>query len=268
MRVILKQKNLAIVILFIVSGFSGIGQNSTIDSAKTVALNFFRTYDSLHYLTFDMKYRLFSDTVYSDFSYESVEGKYTLNGKKARYSFGNVEYLQNDSFFLAVYHADQQIVVTNPPMQNASSYIPLRETIDSLLQAYSANYNIWVKSVPVNPDTDTLGYIRLIKKENDTLAAYNRYIIEFDIAQNLITRIEYEYTEPGQYLTPAEEPDEGQRLLRNTARKKTLRIDFYNYRFENFSDDYYSENNFIWQEDGEYKAVEKYKEYRVINARN
>jgi hypothetical protein len=65
-----------------------------------------------------------------------------------------------------------------------------------------------------------------------------------------------------------DEPDDGQRLLKNTARKKTLRIEFLNYRFDNFSGSIYSENNLIWEEDGEYKPVEKYKEYKVYNTKN
>ncbi|HMT72970.1 MAG TPA: hypothetical protein PKA77_02815 [Chitinophagaceae bacterium] len=267
MRII---KNIKILAVILFGGMSAgvYAQGETVDTARNIALNFFRTYDSIPYLTFDVRYSLFSDTVYSDFSYEAVKGVYTLNRSKARYTIGDVEYLQNDSFLLAVYHKDQQIIVANPTAKNAGSYVPLRETLDSLLQAYSANYYIWVKSIPVDPDTDTTGYIKLEKKPDDTVAVYNRYTIEFDIAQNLITKIEYEYTEPGLNLTADTEPDEGQRLLKNTARRKTLRIEFFNYRFDNFSDSYYSENNFIWQEDGEYKPVEKYRDYGIVNARN
>jgi hypothetical protein len=243
-------------------------QFTTVDSARNTAVNFFRTYDSIPYLTFDVRYSLFSDTVYSDFSYETTKGTYTLSGKRARYTLGEVEYLQNDSFLVAVYHRDEMMVVSNPPVQNSGSYLPLREMLDSLLQSYTANYDFWVKNSTADPDTDSLGYIRLVRKIGDTLGMYNRYIIEFNIEKNVITKVEFEYTEPGRGLTPAEEPDEGQRLLKNTDRRKTLRIDFLNYRFDNFSDERYSENNFIWEDEGEFKPVDKYKNYKVINARN
>lgn len=247
---------------------ASLNAQSTVDSARNTALNFFRTYDSIPFLTFDVRYTLYSDTAYSDFSYETIKGTYTLNGKKARYSLGDVEYLQNDSFLVAVYHKDEQIIISDPPVQNSGSYLPLREILDSLLQAYTANYDIWVKNWTADPDIDSLGYIRLVRKSGDTLAVYNRYTIEFNIEKNFITKVEYEYTEPGQGLTSVDEPNEGQRLLKNTARRKTFRVEFMNYRFENFSDDLYSENNFVWEEDGVYKPVDKYRTYSVYNARN
>jgi len=259
---------IAAILFFMVSTQSNLRAQTTLDSARNTALNFFRTYDSIPYLTFDVRYTLYSDTAYSDFSYETLKGTYTLNGKRARYSLGDVEYLQNDSFLVAVYHKDEQIIISDPPVQNSGSYIPLRETLDSLLQAYSSNYDIWVKNSTTDPDIDSLGYIRLVRKLNDTIAAYNRYTIEFNIEKNFITKVEYEYTEPGLGLTSEDEPNEGQRLLKNTARRKTLRIEFMNYRFDNFSDDQYSENNFVWEEDGEYKPVDKYRTYKVYNARN
>ena len=262
------KKVLIAAVVFIHIGMQEIKAQTTLDSARNAALGFFRTYDSIPYLTFDVKYTFFTDTAYSDFSYEIMNGTYTMSGKKAKYSLGDVDYLQNDSFLIAVYNKDELMVVSNPPVQNAGSYLPMREELDSLLQAYSASYDISVKSIVVNPATDTIGYIRLVKKAGDTLAQYNYYIIEFDMPQNTIRKVEFEYTEPGLGLTPADEPDAGQRLLKNTARRKTLRIEFLNYRFDNFSDSLYSENNLIWEEDGEFKPVEQYKKYKVYNARN
>lgn len=267
MKIVIKKMYIGLFMLFLVGGNTLSGQ-TTVDSARNTALNFFRTYDSIPYLTFDVRYTLYSDTAYSDFSYETVKGTYTLNGKRARYTLGDVEYLQNDSFLVAVYHKDEQIIISDPPVQNSGSYLPLREILDSLLQAYTANYDIWVKNSTADPDIDSLGYIKLVRKLNDTLAAYNRYVIEFNIEKSFITKVEYEYTEAGLDLTPQEEPNEGQRLLKNTARRKTLRIEFMNYRLDNFSDELYSENNFVWEEDGVYKPVDKYKSYSVYNARN
>lgn len=267
MKMINKKMYVALFMLFVINVNNLSGQ-STVDSARNTALNFFKTYDSIPYLTFDVRYTLYSDTTFSDFSYETIKGTYTLSGARARYTLGDVEYLQNDSFLLAVYHKDEQIIVSVPPVGNTGSYLPLREALDSLLIAYSSNYDMWVKSTSADPETDSLGYIRLVRKLNDTLAVYNRYTIEFNIEKNFITKVEYEYTEPGLGLLPSDEPNEGQRLLKNTDRRKTLRIEFMNYRFDNFSDSQYSENNFIWEEDGEYKPVDKYRNYKVINARN
>lgn len=257
-----------VMAFLLLPGWQAGAQNTTLDTARNTALNFFRTYDSIPCLTFDVKYTLFSDTVYSDFSYEVMSGTYTMSGKKAKYTLGGVDYLQNDSFLLAVYHKDEQIVVSNAPNLNAGAYLPMRETLDSLLEAYSANYDISVKTTTTDPLTDATGFIKLVRKLNDTLAIYNKYIIEYDLVTNVITKVELEYTEPGKELTSVDEPDEGQRLLKNTPRRKTLRIEFMNYRFDHFSDEAYSENNFIWEEDGVYKPVDKYRSYQVYNARS
>jgi len=256
------------IILAMCVSTQAIKAQTAADTAKAVALNFFRTYDSIPYLTFDVKFTLFSDTVYSDFSHESTSGTYTMSGKKAKYSLGDVEYLQNDSVLVAVYHNDQVMVVSDPPAGNAGNYVPMRDALDSLLYAYTANYDIYVKSTSTDPDTDTTGYIRLVKKTGDTVAVYNKYLIEFDIAQNLITKVEFEYTKPGEELTSVDDVTPGQMLLKNTPRRMTMRINFLNYRFDNFSSDIYSETNFVWEEDGVYKPVEKYINYKVYSARN
>lgn len=256
-----------LIVLFSVCGT--VTAQSTIEAAQAAAAQLYRTYDSIPYLTFDARYKYFTDTAYSEYTTEVVKGAYTMNGKKARYTLGDVEYLQNDSFLVAVYHKDQMMVVSNPPVLNAGSYMPTRELLDSLLTAYSAHYDIWVKTVQSGTDDlDTLGYIKFIKKNDNDVAQYNHFIIEFDLRQYVITKIEYEYQQPGLGLTEQDEPDAALRLLRNTPRKKTLSIELNNYRFDHLSDTDYSENVFIWEEDGEYKPVEKYKDYKVYNARN
>jgi len=262
------QKISTILVLLLFSWGTTIAQ-STIQEARTAALKLYKTYDSLPYVTFDAKYRYFTDTAYSDFTSEVVKGVYTLNGKKARYTLGDVEYLQNDSFLVTVFHKDQMMVISDPPVNNAGSYMPTREILDSLLEVYSEYYDVWVKTeASGSTDTGGTGYIKLVRKDNNDLAQYNHFIIEFDLERSVITKIEYEYQQPGLGLTDQDEPDVSLRLLRNTPRRKTLSIELYNYRFDHLSEADYSENVFIWEEDGEYKPVEKFKEYKVYNARN
>lgn len=244
------------------------------DTARNKVLQLFQTYDSIPYITFDVKYTYKSDTTFSDYAVETMKGSYTMSGKKAKYSLGDVEYLQNDSFLIAVYHKDQMMVVSQPTVQNSGSYLPMRDMVDSLLQAYANDYDIVVDvkmdTIPstVEDEIETKGFIQLTRKTGNTNAQFDRYRLEFDLDQNIITKLEYAFTEPGQGLTPAEEPDAGQRLLKNTARKRILQIEFSNYRFDNLSDTVYSENNWIWEEDGELKPVEQFKYYKVYNARN
>ena len=261
------KKKLTILVLLLSLTRMAIAQ-TTLDTARSTAANFFRTYDSIPYLTFDAKFTYFSDTIYSDYSHDVLKGTYTMSGKKARYTLGTTEYLQNDSFYLAVYHDEQTIVVSGPKAASAGSFMPMREVSDSLLLAESSHYDFTVKTTTPDPETDNVGFITLTRKLNDTIAQFNRYTITFAISTNTITAIEYEFTEPGQELTSVDEPDDAQRLLKNTDRKRTLRIEFTNYRFGHFADADYSESLFIWEEDGQYRPVEKYKSYTVYNARN
>lgn len=254
--------------------FNAAKAQTAADTARNTAIQFFKTYDSIPYISFDVKYSYLSDTVYSNYTYETVKGSYTMSGKKAKYSLGDVDYLQNDSFLIAVYHKDQMMVVSNATVQNAGTYLPARDGLDSLLQAYSDNYDISVKTIsdtiPTSTEDsiNTTGYILFTRKTGNTAAQFDRYLLEYDIESNIIKKVEYQFTEPGQELTSVDEPDAGQRLLKNAPRKRTLRIEYSNYRFDNFSDTVYSENNLIWEEDGEYKPVEQYKYYKVYNARN
>jgi hypothetical protein len=268
------RKTILLLIVLAVLGTSGAKAQTTADTARNMAMLFYKTYDSIPYITFDVRYTYLSDTLYSDFKYETMKGSYTMSANKAKYSLGDVDYLQNDSFLIAVYHKDEMMVVSNPPVQNAGSYLPMRSLLDSLLNAYSADYDISVDNkidtLPssAEPELNTKGYISFTRKPGNTQAQFNRYLLEYDIENNVITKVEYEFVEPGANLTPAEESDAGQRLLKNSNRKKILRIEFSNYRFDNFSDSVYSENNLIWEEDGVYKPIAQYKYYKVYNARN
>jgi hypothetical protein len=264
-------------LLFIVVAVLGASEakaQTAVDSARNTVMQLFKTYDSIPYITFDVKYIYKSDTTYSDFTYETIKGSYTMSGSKAKYTLGDVEYLQNDSFLVAVYHKDQMMVVSSPVINNAGAYLPMRDLLDSLLQSYSGDYDISVDNkidtIPssVEDVVDTKGFIRLTRKPGNIQAQFDRYLLEFDIEQNIITKVEYEFSDPGLDLTSVDEPDAGRRLLKNTARKRTLQIEFANYRFDNFSDEVYNENNLVWTEDGEYKPVEQYKYYKVYNARN
>lgn len=242
---------------------------STVADAVKVTSHIYKVYEGLPYITFDAKYTYFTDTAYSDFTREVTKGQYTFNGKKARYTMGDVEYLQNDSMLIAVYHQDQMMIISNPVFSNTAAYLPAREALDSLLSVYGEHYDFDVKDYNNSPtDTNTTGYIKMVRKKGDEVAQYDHFIIEFDLEQYVITRIEYQYTEKGQGVTEQDEPDPALRLLRNTDRKKTLEIQMFNYRFDHLSDTDYSESVFLWEEDGEYKPVEKYKDYKVYNARN
>jgi hypothetical protein len=169
---------------------------------------------------------------------------------------GDIEYMQNDSFFIAAFHKDKMIIVSNARQTNSGGYMPLRGAIDSLLNAYASHYTITV----LNNTGDSAGYIRFIR--SDSIAQFNNFTINFNPLRNCITNLTYDYSE--QPSLPDSLMD---RPVLNKVRHKTLKIDFIHYRFDNFSETVYDANNYVWFENGECKAVAKLDGYKVYDAR-
>src|SRR5260370_24527456 len=67
-------------------------------SPQQIMADIYKVYDSLNYLTFDLKYTYTSDTLNGDFTNDVLQGSYTMAGKKAKYNLGEIEFMQNDSF--------------------------------------------------------------------------------------------------------------------------------------------------------------------------
>lgn len=228
-----------------------------IAEASQIIQELYRNYDSLPNITFDVQYTYSSDTLYGDFLHDELMGTYTMSGRKAKFRLGGVEYLQNDSFFIAAYN-DQKLILISNATQHAGGFLPMRQAIDSMLQVYSEQYE-----VNVIPEEDTVGIIEFIGV--DTTAMFTRFTIRYNTESNTITGLEYQFW-GGYGIFKTEGVDEGVLLeFGHIRRKQTLAVDFVNYRFDNFSDDIYDESNYVWTEDDEWKPVAKYREYRVFN---
>ena len=225
-------------------------------AAQTAMQSLYKIYDSLPFITFDVKYTYSSDTLYNDFAHDEMTGTYTMNGKKAKFTMGDIEYMQNDSFFIAAFHKDKMIIVSNARQSNAGGYMPLRGAIDSLLNAYATHYTITV----LNNTGDSIGYIRFVR--SDSIAQFNNFTINFSKKRNCITNLTYDYSEQ-----PVLPDSLMARPVMNKARHRTLKIDFIHYRFDNFSESVYDTNNYIWFEDGIGKSVAKLEGYKVYDAR-
>lgn len=230
--------------------------SSTVDAQTPLQImaQIYQKYDSVGFITFDIKYVYSTDTLYGDFHNEVLAGSYTIAGKKAKYNIGDIEFMQNDSFFIAVYNKDKFILVTDPRTNNTGSELPLRQLMDSLLQAYSRHYTITTAADTV---TGTISFIRA-----DSLAQFSKFLISYDLNTNFLTSIQYGFEEQ-QVLNP----DDTLTMHSVSLRHKNLTVAFSNYRVDNFSQDSYSENNYIWFEEGECKAIDKYKDYKVYNSR-
>lgn len=218
---------------------------------SSVMENVYKRYDSTMFLSFDVKYTLGSDTLLGDFTHEVMQGTFTMAGKKTKYKLGDVEFMQNDSLFIAVYNNEKYIVISNPRVSNSGSQLPLRDMMDSLLQTYSPHYTINIDS----PDTHT-GRIKFVKA--DTLATFLDFKIAYDLDQYILRSVSYSFEEPPQLDTIAFLP---------AMRRKTMTIEFSNYRGDNYLDDAYDTNAYVFFEDGLFKPVARYRDYKVFNSR-
>lgn len=223
-------------------------------STEITVAKILNRYDSLDYLTFDVKYTYSTDTVKGDFKHNILYGSYTLAGKKAFYHLGDIQYMQNDSFLISVYNKDKIIIVEDPPIATGSQ-LPLSALIDSLALTYSQHYQV---STSTDSIFGTISFVR-----TDSIAQYDQFSIKYDTTSNFLTSLEFDYSE-NKILESDDSTLDGQTI----THKYKLIIDLSNYRIDNFSDRLYHEYNYIWLEDGKWKPVEKYRDYQVYYSRS
>lgn len=221
---------------------------------QQVLAQVYNSYDNLKYLSFDVKYTYTSDTVNGDFVHDVLQGSYTLAGSKAKFNIGDIEFMQNDSFFITIYNNDKIILVADPRNANAGKELPMRQVMDSLVNTLS-HYNIQVSGVE---DTVTLNLTAV-----DDTAQFLKFSLSYDTVQKVLYNIEYVFEEPVQITAT----DTLTTTRQRATRIKRFKVEFHNYRFDNFSETVYDENQFIFFENGECKPVEKYNDFRLFYSR-
>lgn len=253
----IKNKNFEIGILFSkgLKSLALIILLSLGNSAKICAQNIYQViegiyqaYNNLPYITFDVKFVYTSDTLNNDFMYDELIGQYTLAGKKAKFKLGNMEFMQNDSMLISVNNDEQFILVANSRSNNSSSELPMRASIDSMLQDYQQHYSV---SYSVTGDTGIVSF-----EHTDSLAQYLNFTMAFDTASKLLQHIQYNFLEQTVL-------NESQDIV---IREKKLLISFFNYRFDNIDASLYDENQYIYMEHGVFQPTELYRNYRVFNS--
>lgn len=217
--------------------------------AQTIQ-NIYKNYDSIVYLSFDVKFNYTSDTLLGDYTNEQLEGSYTLAGKKAKYRLGDIDFMQNETFFIAVYNTDKLIIVDEPKTNNTGNHFPFRQMMDSLVQSYNSHYNI--NNTSRGTDTN-----EIIFERADSIAQLDRFGITYDNRNNFLYKIDYEYSEP------SDNDSTSNYIMAPVNRKRRLTIEYSNYRFDNLEDSDYDENNYIYFERGVCKPVSKYENYKI-----
>lgn len=236
--------------------------NSTLNAQAPSAViqtlqSIYHNYDSVKYLSFDVKFDYGSDTLLGKFDAEQMDGTYTLAGNKAKYRLGDIDFMQNESFFIAVYNKDKLIMVDEPKAINMGSQLPMRQQIDSLLLAYDNHYNI--SSYNLSADT---GVIQLLG--TDSLAQFDRFALQYDNRNYMLYQVSYEYKEPADLdsaVLSSYRASTGTTDI--PVQKKRFTIRFLNYRYENFDETAYDENNYIWFENGMCKPAARFEDYKI-----
>jgi hypothetical protein len=227
-------------------------------NASTLMSGIYKNYDSVPYLSFDVKFNYTSDTAFGNFVNETLTGSYTMAGKKAKYSLGDIDFMQNDSFFIAVYRKDKMILVDDPKTKNIGSQLPNRIQMDSLLANYALHYALTNTVYGLSVDSNILQYTR-----KDSVAQFDKFSIVYDNRNKQLCKILYEFPEQTQIDTSAT----GSGAFINVIQKKKFSIDFFNYRFDNYDDQLYNINNYIYLENGVYRPVTLYADFRIYNSK-
>jgi Carbohydrate family 9 binding domain-like len=160
---------------------------------QQVLTSIYTAYDSMHYLSFDVQYDYTEDTAIGSTPLVStvLQGSYTMAGRKSLYNIGNIQFMQNDSFFISVYNDQRFILVANPRRINAGANLPLRGMMDSIVQAYNTHYT--VSDTILN--NGALGAINFIKA--DSLAQFDKFCITYyNLNRPYLRSISYVFKDP------------------------------------------------------------------------
>ncbi len=214
-------------------------------------------YDSAFYLTFDVKMSYTNDPLLSSTDtagrhYSEVTGTYSFFQNRALYKLGNIEYMQNDSFAIAVYHDDRLILVGRTAGNKSSMVLPNRAVMDTLMTKLELDYIYGIE----NEDSVKILNFNAI----DTTAPYLSIHITYNPKTYYILKIEcyvrdYEY-DP---LTDMEDlPDF------TGKRTNVMRFEFRNYRVAEMTDDAFSERKYLFMDGpGELQPSEAYKNFTI-----
>jgi hypothetical protein len=231
-----------------------------IDVAKNDLTEIYKSYDHLKYLSFDVTYLYDSDTLNGDFTHNEVKGSYKINGKNTLYKLGDVSFIQNDSILIGLYVIKKMIIVGDPQSSAMQGAIPMRQQMDSLLDAQGKHYTVTVVSRRKNTTISFIGA--------DSLARFIQYDIIYDNSTDFIKKIAYTFNgiTDRDLNNPAIEDSTRRRLLKE-KRRKTFAITFGNYSFDKIDKENFDEKNYVVREDKIYKPAGKYNDYKVYNTK-
>jgi hypothetical protein len=222
-----------------------------VQKVKEVLTSISNVYDTTQYLSFDIQYTYSTDdTIKGSSKGDQMKGTYTIQQKNAAYSLGQMECIQNDSFFVAVYKTDKFIIVSKPSGNANTRFFPMRETMDSLLNLSSEKYIIDLGESVSKPIK------KITFKAKDSTEKVDLFEIQYNAKTMLLMSLLYRYHE---YELSHDESSEGVPQLRN----KAMLMEFSNTRSGKLDADFFDERKYIFFRNNECIPAEKYDVYYI-----
>lgn len=244
-----------VTLALIAASITGKGQ-TTADTVRSEMTIINSKYDSAFFMTLDIRINYNSDTVFAgtdsaDYSNTEMTGVYTFHGNKALYRLGDIEYMQNDSFTIAVYNNEKFILVGKTiPGIRASNFVPVKATIDSMLVSLEQYYESAIM------DYDSVK--RISFKAIDSTLPYQRIDIEYDPGTYLLTKVKYKLRDAGQVSQTGTAND------LQTIRKAEMVFLFQNYRVLQVGEAVFSEARYLFFDGpAEIRPADAYKDYTI-----
>lgn len=235
-------------------------ENEMLTIIRNKMKNIYDRYNNLPNLTFDVTYDYGIDSPGVRIPIQTIKGTYTMNVNKAKYAMGDIEYLQNNDYFIALHHKQKAIIVSSVKTSSASQNLPMKDMLDSLMIKYGDHYTYSSQN-----EDSTHTEIKFIRADSTT--QYDSIIINYNPITQYLNWVQYNYTLIELATPPSQSGIDITESSAYVTRHKYLIVNFSNYRHETLDNSIYETNTYIWNDGGTLKPSDKYNYYKVFDTR-
>jgi hypothetical protein len=241
---ILNKMSGKMLILFLILGLSF----HTVCAQNPVLLecmNINKAYLSSSYLSFDIKYKYAFEATPATIE-DSSMGEFKLHGYKYWGLLDSVEFMQNDSFLVALYHPEKVLSLARPAY-HYSFNLPLAQWDSLFLKTDRFTYGVGVES----------GWKKITVDYNAGLP-YKKFEMWYDSSTYRISRIRYVISEYATHENFYELPDPGDYGI--------VDILFSGYQTGLFDDSVFDASHYFVKSGSSYTPAVSYTNYEVFIA--
>jgi hypothetical protein len=237
-------------------------QGIPLDTIKKQLYEVNRVFDSSYFLQFTVKYQYETDTILGNFDKSEKTGNYIVKGASFYYKLDNIEYMQNDSLSLSLFHGDKIIILSKKQIDVVSRILPLRELVDSVVSGYADYYHISVSS-----DNDA-GEVTVSFITDSVNALYSSFSITYDADTKYLHRLIFNYTEMealSQAIPDSDTSSSNYIDEKIVPRKKKMTMLFSDYHLADVDFGLFNQDNYILFDHIKkiYTPIEKYRGYQL-----